>query len=259
MKLKEKTVVVTGGSNGIGKQIIADFIGEGATVYNLDFIEPKEENRTELRFIKCDLRDANQIENAVEEIKKTSKAVDILVNNACFSNKGLLSRCDFKAFNDVLTVGITAPYLLTMGLMEIMPAGKSAIVNIASTRALMSQADTESYSAAKGGIVALTHAMSMSLSGRVRVNAISPGWIDTTGSSFSGADCSQHPAGRVGRPEDISRMVLFLVGEDANFITGENIVIDGGMSKQMIYHNDEGWEYKKPCHENNIQNNKIDT
>ena len=106
----------------------------------------------------------------------------------------------------------------------------------------MSQPQTESYSAAKGGIAALTHALAMSLAGRVRVNSISPGWIDTAFTEWHGADASQHPAGRVGHPLDIAHMVLFLCSDKAGFITGQDICIDGGMTRQMIYHNDHGWK-----------------
>jgi NAD(P)-dependent dehydrogenase (short-subunit alcohol dehydrogenase family) len=120
----------------------------------------------------------------------------------------------------------------------------ASIVNISSTRFNMSQPDSESYTAAKGGITALTHALAVSLSGRVRVNSISPGWIDTSNSAFSIEDNAQHPAGRIGRPADIAKMVLFLCSEAGSFITGENITVDGGMSKLMIYHGDNGWKYE---------------
>jgi len=120
----------------------------------------------------------------------------------------------------------------------------ASIVNISSTRCLMSQADTESYTAAKGGLTALTHAMAITLAGKARVNAISPGWIDTTGSQFEESDMTQHPAGRVGTPEDILHAVMFLCDPKSSFITGQNIVVDGGMTKQMVYHNDFGWTYK---------------
>ena len=118
----------------------------------------------------------------------------------------------------------------------------AAIVNLSSTRQRMSQPQTESYSAAKGGIAALTHALAMSLAGRVRVNSISPGWIDTAFTRYEGPDASQHPAGRVGDPLDIANMVLFLCSDKAGFITGQDICIDGGMTRQMIYHNDYGWK-----------------
>lgn len=124
--------------------------------------------------------------------------------------------------------------------MEYFVEGAS-IINISSSRDRMSQPFSESYAAAKGALNALTHAMAVSLAGKVRVNSISPGWIDNSGSLITGVDALQHPAGRVGKPEDIAEMVLFLCSEKAGFITGENICIDGGMTRQMIYHGDFGW------------------
>ena len=144
----------------------------------------------------------------------------------------------------VQQVGVGAPYFLTMLLQDHFNEG-GAIVNIGSTRGDMSQIDTESYSASKGGIVSLTHALAVSLGGKVRVNAISPGWIDTLDSKLSDADKSQHPVKRVGVPLDIVKMAMFLCSNDSSFITGQNIVVDGGMSKQMIYHGDGGWKYQK--------------
>jgi NAD(P)-dependent dehydrogenase (short-subunit alcohol dehydrogenase family) len=149
----------------------------------------------------------------------------------------------------VLRIGVTAPYMLAKLFRDSFAPGAS-IINIASTRAFMSQADTESYSAAKGGISALTHALSASLSGRVRVNAISPGWIDTGAfqaipamPKHSEEDERQHPAGRVGKPEDIAALALFLASADAGFITGQNFIVDGGMTAQMVYHANHGWSF----------------
>lgn len=238
-RFDHKICVITGATNGIGKQMAFDFHAAGATVYNLDIEAPAQINAHQ-RYIKCDLRDAVQVQQAVQTILEEAGKVDILINNACFSNKGVLSECSAAAFNDVLMVGVTAPYLLTLGFKNHFSEGAS-MVNIASTRAFMSQCDTESYSAAKGGILALTHALSISLAGKVRVNAINPGWIDTTEDDFDVLDHVQQPVGRIGKPEDISKMALFLCSDEAGFITGENITIDGGMTKQMIYHGEAGW------------------
>ena len=151
-----------------------------------------------------------------------------------------ISECSYEEFNYALRVGVTAPfYLSNLFLPYFSPGG--AIVNISSSRDRMSQPQTESYTAAKGGISALTHALAVSLGGKVRVNSISPGWIDTAYTEYTGADAAQHPAGRVGNPLDIANMVLYLCSDKAGFITGENICIDGGMTRQMIYHNDFGW------------------
>lgn len=154
-----------------------------------------------------------------------------------------IEECSYEEFERALAVGVTAPFYLTKLLLPIFTAG-GAVVNISSSRDGMSQAQTESYTAAKGGIAALTHAMAVSLAGRIRVNSISPGWIDTEGIQYEGADALQHPSGRVGNPLDIAHMVLFLCSDKAGFITGENIRIDGGMSRRMIYHGEEGWSLK---------------
>ena len=170
--------------------------------------------------------------------------VDYLINNACTGRRGLISSCSYEDFEYVQRVGVTAPYYLTSLLVKnSFFASNAAIVNIASTRAFQSQPDTEAYSAVKGGIVALTHSMAVSLAGRVRVNCISPGWIDTSATpEHSTQDKQQHPSGRVGTPADIAEMVLYLCSEKAGFINGENITVDGGMSKLMIYHGDCGWK-----------------
>ena len=169
--------------------------------------------------------------------------IDFIVNNAGLSKGGLAS-CDWENFLYVQKLSLAAPFLLTKLLKDNFNKN-AAIVNISSTRAFQSQADWESYAAAKGGITALTHAMAVTLKGVARVNCISPGWIDTTNSDFSPQDIAQHPAGKVGVPDDIADMILFLCSDKAQFITGENINIDGGMSKLMVYHNDCGWNYKE--------------
>ena len=172
------------------------------------------------------------------------------MNNACISKKGILSECSYQDFNYVLALGVTAPYQLTSLFLPVFTADAS-VVNIASSRGFMSQKDTESYSAAKGGILSLTHALSISLAGKARVNSISPGWIDT-GSfhkdenyqpDYEPADLLQHPVGRVGVPDDIVQTIRFLCSDAAGFITRQNFTVDGGMSKLMIYHNDHGWTY----------------
>ena len=152
-----------------------------------------------------------------------------------------IDECSWDAFVQALNIGVTAPFYLTKLFVPYFGKGAS-VINISSSRDRMSQPQTESYTA-KGGIAALTHALAVSLAGRARVNSISPGWIDTAESEFTDPDILQHPVRRVGKPEDIAEMVLFLCSEKAGFITGENICIDGGMTKQMIYHGDCGWEY----------------
>ena len=181
------------------------------------------------------------LEQFAASVAGKSGHVDFLVNNALPLMKGI-DNCSWEDFSYALAVGVTAPFYLTKLLIPFFAPGAS-VINIASSRDRMSQPQTESYTAAKGGIAALTHAMAVSLDGKVRVNSISPGWIDTTGSEITGADALQQPVGRVGRPQDIADTVLFLCSGKAGFITGENICVDGGMTRLMIYHGDHGWHY----------------
>lgn len=228
---KDKIIVVTGGANGIGKCITEEFRKAGATVCVIDKA-PGE------HFV-GDIADKAVLETFAKEVTEKYGRVDVLVNNALPITKGI-DECSYEEFQYALAVGVTAPFYLTKLFAPFFGEGAS-VINISSSRDRMSQPQTESYTAAKGGIAALTHALAVSLSGKVRVNSISPGWIDTTGSTFEGPDATQQPAGRVGNPLDIANMVLFLASEKAGFITGENICIDGGMTKLMVYHGDHGW------------------
>ena len=228
---KDKVVIVTGGANGIGKCIADEFRAGGATVYVID----KQEGNHYVG----DIAKKEVLEAFVSEIVGKHEKVDIIVNNALPLTRGI-EECTYEEFQYALSVGVTAPFYLVKLLKSHLATGAS-IVNISSSRDRMSQPQTESYTAAKGGIAALTHALAMSLAGQARVNSISPGWIDTAYTLYDGADAVQQPVGRVGNPKDIANMVLFLCSEKAGFITGENICIDGGMTKQMIYHGDHGW------------------
>ena len=231
---ENKVVVITGAASGIGQAIAREFEKQRAILCTIDqqpgcyFTGDISREETLLSFGRRVIDDYGR--------------VDILINNAPPLMKGLDS-CSYEEFNQALQVGVTAPFYLTKLFLPYFAAGAS-IVNISSSRDRMSQPFTESYTAAKGGISALTHAMAVSLSGRVRVNAISPGWIDNQGEEMEESDILQHPAGRIGKPQDIANMVLFLCSEQAVFITGENICVDGGMTRQMIYSGDYGWEYK---------------
>ena len=230
-----KTAVITGGAQGIGRAVTDAFLREGASVYIIDK-QPGE-------WFVGDVADKGTLERFAESVTARSGRVDYLVNNALPLMKGI-DDCSWEEFSYALAVGVTAPFYLTKLLMPYFSPDAS-VVNIASSRDRMSQPQTESYTAAKGGIAALTHAMAVSLAGKARVNSISPGWIDTTGSEITGADALQQPAGRVGKPEDIAETVLFLCSDKAGFITGENICIDGGMTKLMIYHGEHGWTYRE--------------
>ncbi len=228
---KDKIAVITGGASGIGRTITEEFRKVGANVCVIDLL-PND-------YYTGDLADQSVLEDFAHKVVTDHGHVDFLINNARPLMKGL-DECTFEEFNYALKVGVTAPFYLTKLFVPHFAAGAS-VVNISSSRDRMSQPQTESYTAAKGGISALTHSLAISLAGRARVNSISPGWIDTDYTVYEGPDASQHPAGRVGNPLDIANMVLFLCSDKAGFITGENICIDGGMTHQMIYHDDCGW------------------
>ena len=233
MEYKDKVVIVTGGAQGIGKCIAEEFRKQGALVEVID----KQEG---LDHFVGDLANKYAIEEFTKLVIKKYGKVDFIVNNALPLMKGI-DECSYEEFEYALKVGVTAPFYMVKLLKDHLAEGAS-IVNISSSRDRMSQPQTESYTAAKGGIAALTHALAVSLAGKARVNSISPGWIDTDYKVYEGPDAYQQPAGRVGNPLDIANMVLFLCSEKAGFITSENICIDGGMTRQMIYHGDCGWK-----------------
>ena len=230
---QDKVVVVTGGARGIGKCICEEFRKAGAKVCTIDLLENP--------YFVGDIGDEETLVRFAEKVIRDYGRVDYLINNAKPDFKGI-NECTWEEFNYALRVGVSAPFRLSQLFLPYF-AEDACIINISSSRDRMSQPQSESYTAAKGGIAALTHSMAVSLAGKVRVNSVSPGWIDTDYAVYEGPDATQHPAGRVGNPLDIANMVLFLCSDKAGFITGENICIDGGMTKQMIYHNDCNWYY----------------
>lgn len=223
-----KTVVVTGGAHGIGEATASRFVDLGAEVWVWD---TKVAGSNGVRAVRCDVGVPGDIEQAAAQVER----VDVLVNNAGMGWPGGLFELTVEEWDRVLAVNLRSAWLTTKLLAPKMPPG-SAIVNIASTRALMSEPGTEPYSASKGGLVALTHAMAATLSERrIRVNCVSPGWIDVAGEPLSEAAHGQHWTGRVGRPGDIAEAVVYLASPAAQFVTGANLVVDGGMTRKMIY------------------------
>ena len=228
---QNKVVVITGGAGGIGKCIAEEFTRQGAQVCVIDCREGNH--------YVGDIAHKETLEDFARWVTETYGKVDVLVNNAPPDFAGI-EACSYEQFQHALAVGVAAPFYLSKLFAPWFSPGAS-IINISSSRDRMSQPQSESYTAAKGGISALTHALAVSLSGKVRVNSISPGWIDTAYTVYEGSDAIQQPAGRVGNPMDIANMVLFLASDKAGFITGENICIDGGQTRVMIYHGDHGW------------------
>lgn len=244
----QKGVIVTGGAHGIGKQICLDFLSAG---YNVCFMDIDEKLSSEFAnehsnlFYYCgDVANKNSLKEFVEFSMKKLQRIDVLVNNACRGNNGILSNLDYDGFDYVLSVGLKAPYELSRLCKDELIKNKGRIINIASSRAFQSEPDSEAYASAKGGIVALTHALAISLGPDVLVNCIAPGWINVSdGENYTETDKAAIPAGKIGNTKDISSMVMYLCNQD--FITGETITIDGGMNKRMIYHGDWNWQYNK--------------
>jgi len=254
-RFEGKICVITGGALGIGRCLTRAFAGEGGKIAFLDLDQSAgEQNLAALQglegehlFFCGDAAEKKTLEAFAQAVSQKYGRVDVLIHNACLSRGGILTPCSYEDFEYVQRVGVTAPYYLTSLLLPVLAPGAS-VVNISSTRALMSQANTESYTAAKGGISALTHALAVSLGGRVRVNGIAPGWIDVGTYHDEGyepcytpGDLAQHPSGRVGEPWDIARAALFLCDPENSFVNGEILTVDGGMTKKMIYTGDEGW------------------
>lgn len=255
----DRIIVVTGGAGGIGRCLVEFFALQGDEVYFID----KDMHNTCLH-MECMRRRGWKVTGFVGDVaekkvleefaglvlREHPEGIHCLINNACLMHGGILDGCDYDEFLYVQRVGVAAPYMLAR-LFKDHFQGVGSIVNISSTRAFQSQPNTESYTAAKGGITALTHALAVSLSGVARVNSIAPGWIDTGAYHgeeayrpvYSKSDELQHPSERVGEPMDIVRVVDFLCDERNSFINGENITVDGGISRLMVYHNDCGWTY----------------
>jgi NAD(P)-dependent dehydrogenase (short-subunit alcohol dehydrogenase family) len=246
-----KVAVVTGGGQGIGKGIAGRLLKDGFAVVLAEWDEEAgKETENELQslgrvqFIHTDVGDEGMVKDAMEKTGELFGGVDLLVNNAGIMVRKPILELSLGEWNRALATNLTGIFLCSRYAAPSLHMRKGSILNIASTRALMSEKDTEAYSATKGGVVALTHALAVSLGPEIRVNCISPGWIDVSEwrkrserreEDLTHDDHSQHPAGRVGKPEDIAAMVSFLVSPEASFITGANFVVDGGMTRKMIY------------------------
>lgn len=238
----KKGLVITGGANGIGKQIVIDFIKMGYDVCVID-IENEIDKVDGVNYFVGDVSKKIDLDSFYSFVKSTLSSIDVLVNNACYTKGGILSNASYEDFDEVLAVGLKAPYYLSLLFKNDLIKSRGKIINIASTRAFSSEPDWETYASAKGGIVALTHSLAISLSPYVCVNAIAPGWINTDFSEVTKNDIDSIPSGRVGGSEDISSMVKCVCSND--FINGEVITIDGGMSKRMIYNDSNNWKFSK--------------
>ena len=246
-----KVAIVTGGGQGIGKATVKALLEQGYAVIIAE-IDREAGRETEkqfkrlglLRFIQADIADEGAVKNMFRDAVRMFQRIDLLVNNAATSANRPLAALSLIEWNRVISVNLTGAFLCAKHASAHLTRSKGSVINIASTRALMSEPDTEAYSASKGGIAALTHSLAVSLGPKVRVNCILPGWIDVSAwkktryrkkTGLSAADHSQHPCGRVGKPEDIASLVVYLASPAAAFITGANFVVDGGMTRKMIY------------------------
>lgn len=243
-KFKGKTVIVTGGASGIGKGIAETFAANGANVVIADLDEMKGENLEESlnknglisMFIRTDVKNEAEIKGLITKVYDSFGAIDVLINNAGISKFHSFFELTVELWDEVINTNLRSVFLCSREAAKLMKQG-SCIINLSSTRAVMSESNTEAYSASKGGIMAITHALASTLAEKgIRVNCISPGWIETGDyESLRKIDHKQHFANRVGKPGDIARTCLFLADPENDFITGENITVDGGMTRKMIY------------------------
>lgn len=240
----ERIICITGGTNGIGRGLIKAFAEKGWIVEFMDidesglgFAEELNGQGHKTRFHKVDVGDHAAVAGAFSKIGADHGKVDVMINNAGVSKFKSFWELEPEEWDRILSVNLGSVFHCSREAAKLMKEGGGSIINLSSTRAFMSERDTEAYSATKGGIYSLSHSLAITLSEfGIRVNSISPGWIATEDyESLRDIDHAQHPAGRVGKPEDIARACLFLSDPENDFITGENLIIDGGMSRKMIY------------------------
>jgi NAD(P)-dependent dehydrogenase (short-subunit alcohol dehydrogenase family) len=253
MSLPGKVAIITGGGQGIGKAIAKAFLEQGMNVAIAER-DPEAGTATaaefqplgSIQFIQTDISNEESVKQAIQAIQNQWGRIDVLVNNAAIANpeNPPITELSLADWNHKLATNLTGAFLCAKHTVPYLRQNQGIIINIASTRAFMSEPNTEAYVAAKGGIVALTHALAISLGSDIRVNCISPGWIDVSEWQKSSTrhqlqltpqDHQHHPAGRVGKPEDIAAFTVYLAASPATFVTGANFVIDGGMTKKMIY------------------------
>jgi NAD(P)-dependent dehydrogenase (short-subunit alcohol dehydrogenase family) len=230
--MQDKTILITGGAAGIGAGIARRLIKAGARVVIAD---RNAANIPNARCVICDVASEEEVASLIDSIKNIEGRLDGLVCNAGFMIRKPIADLTLAEWSSVIATNLTSTFLLAKAGETMLRAAKGSIITIASTRAHMSEPNTESYAASKGGILALSHALAISLGPDVRVNIISPGWIDTQGAELRDEDHAQHPAGRVGTVDDIAALAAFLLGPDAGFITGSEFIVDGGMTRKMIY------------------------
>jgi NAD(P)-dependent dehydrogenase (short-subunit alcohol dehydrogenase family) len=231
---QRRVALVTGGARGIGRAVAARLARDGWAVVVADREEARPDHPT-TRAVRADVAEEGEVAALVEGVRAREGRLDALVSNAGLMVRKPLRNLALAEWNAVLATNLTATFLLVRAAEGLLRAARGSVVTIASTRARQSEPDTESYSASKGGLVALTHALAVSLGPEVRVNCVSPGWIETKGEALRPGDHAQHPAGRVGRPEDIAALVAWLVGPESGFVTGAEFAVDGGMTRKMIY------------------------
>ncbi|MFO7848176.1 MAG: glucose 1-dehydrogenase [Balneolaceae bacterium] len=241
-----KTAIITGAANGIGKAIAMAYTTKGyhSFIADIDSENGKKveekclEKGGQATFIKTDVSDPKLLKDLVARVMEASGRIDVLINNAGVSEFCPPEELSVERWDQILNTNLRSSFLLTrLAAKKMKITGGGSVVNIASTRALMSEKHSEAYAASKGGLLALTHAMALSYADdKIRVNCISPGWIHTGDyDSLRDIDHQQHPSGRVGKPDDIARACLFLTDSANDFINGENLIIDGGMTRKMIY------------------------
>ena len=226
----DKVVLITGAAQGIGRGIAALLSARGWQVAAADLRESPD-----FFFVRCDVAREAAVRACVAKVLKRFGRLDALVNNAGIADPdaGPPERLALKEWNRRLGTNLTGPFLMAKHAARPLRRTRGAIVNIASTRALQSEPNNEAYAASKAGLIGLTQALALSLGPDVRVNCVSPGWI--AHQAVRKKDHAQHPAGRVGRDEDVAELVAYLVSDASGFVTGQNFVIDGGMTKKMIY------------------------